>query len=142
MTTSEGNDGPWSSFELRVGTPAQNIRVFPGTSSTSTLVVLPQGCLSGTPGDCANARGGLFNISASTTWSNIGLYELGFENNLGFTDAGQFGNDAGGLLCPSNGLEHQLISLQSVLDIRAAEARQSTTRWWPGLQAQSFTWAC
>jgi hypothetical protein len=41
-------------------------------------------------------RGGIFNINASSTWSNIGIYGLGFENNLGYTDAGQFGFDAGG----------------------------------------------
>jgi len=123
---SEGNDGPWSSFELRVGTPAQNVRFLPGTSSTSTLVVLPEGCRSGQPSNCANARGGIFNISASSTWSNIGIYELGFENNLGYTDAGQFGFDTGGFpsvnrYCSNkrcNKTENQLAS-----DIKAAEAR-------------------
>jgi hypothetical protein len=123
VTKSEGNDGPWSSFELRVGTPAQNVRVFPGTSSTSTLVVLPEGCPSGGPSDCANARGGIFNISASTTWNNIGIFALGFENNLGFTDAGQFGYDTGRLLCSTVSLKTPIDLSQSVLDTRAAQAR-------------------
>ncbi|KAH8705733.1 aspartic peptidase domain-containing protein [Talaromyces proteolyticus] len=93
----EGNDGPWSSFELRVGTPAQNVRVLPGTSSTSTLVVLPLGCSSSAPYNCADLRGGLFNTSTSTTWSQIGDYNLGFEASLGHNDAGEFGYDTVGL---------------------------------------------
>lgn len=92
---SEGNDGPWSSFELRVGTPAQNVRVLPGTSSTSTLVVLPLGCSSSAPYNCASLRGGLFNTSASSTWDVIGDYNLGFEASLGYEDAGKFAYDTG-----------------------------------------------
>lgn len=92
---SEGVDGPWSSFELRVGTPAQNLRLLPGTSSTQTLVVLPEGCQIIKVNDCANSRGDLFNTTASHTWKDIGLFELGFENSLGFTDNGDFGYDTG-----------------------------------------------
>ncbi|GFP54469.1 candidapepsin-2 [Trichoderma asperellum] len=93
----EGVDGPWSSFELRVGTPAQNIRILPGTSSTQTLVVLPEGCQIIKVDDCADSRGKLFNTTASSTWKEIGLYNLGFENVLGFTDNGEFGYDTVGL---------------------------------------------
>lgn len=92
---SEGVDGPWSTFELRVGTPAQNIRILPGTSSTQTLVVLPEGCQIINVTDCANSRGNLFNTTASKTWKEIGLFSLGFENSLGFTDNGEFGHDTG-----------------------------------------------
>lgn len=92
---SEGVDGPWSTFELRVGTPAQNIRILPGTSSTQTLVVLPEGCQIINVTDCANSRGDLFNTTASKTWKEIGLFSLGFENALGFTDNGEFGHDSG-----------------------------------------------
>lgn len=91
---SEGIDGPWSTFELRVGTPAQNIRFLPGTSSTLTTVVLPEGC-QGQPKDCAENRGGVFNKTASTTWSEIGLFNLGFEKGLGYNDNGDFGHDTG-----------------------------------------------
>jgi hypothetical protein len=78
-----------------VGTPQQNLRVFPGTSSTETIVVLPEGCSSGQPADCANSRGGIFNLTSSSTWKSIGIYELGFENSLGYTDNGEFGFDSG-----------------------------------------------
>ncbi|EHK44452.1 hypothetical protein TRIATDRAFT_24056, partial [Trichoderma atroviride IMI 206040] len=92
-----GVDGPWSSFELRVGTPAQNLRILPGTSSTQTLVVIQEGCQIIKVNDCANSRGELFNTTASHTWKEIGLFELGFENSLGFTDNGEFGYDTVGL---------------------------------------------
>ncbi|TFA99716.1 hypothetical protein CCMA1212_008467 [Trichoderma ghanense] len=93
----EGPDGPWATFELRVGTPAQNLRVLPGTSSTQTVVVLPEGCQIINVTDCANSRGGLFNTSASKTWDEIGLFGLGIENSLGYTDNGEFGHDTVGL---------------------------------------------
>lgn len=93
----EGDDGPWSSFELRVGTPAQNLRILPGTSSTQTLVVIQEGCQIIKVNDCANSRGEIFNTTASHTWKEIGLFELGFENSLGFTDRGEFGYDTVGL---------------------------------------------
>ncbi|EGR47485.1 uncharacterized protein TRIREDRAFT_108686 [Trichoderma reesei QM6a] len=93
----EGIDGPWSTFELRVGTPAQNLRVLPGTSSTQTVVVLPEGCQIIKVTDCANSRGGLFNTTASKTWDDIGLYGLGIENSLGYSDNGEFGHDTVGL---------------------------------------------
>ncbi|KAH6605556.1 acid protease [Trichoderma cornu-damae] len=93
----EGIDGPWSTFELRVGTPAQNLRILPGTSSTQTLVVLPEGCQIINVTNCADSRGNLFNTTASKTWKEIGLFNLGFENALGFTDNGEYGYDTVGL---------------------------------------------
>ncbi|KAH0494794.1 hypothetical protein TgHK011_008383 [Trichoderma gracile] len=93
----EGVDGPWSTFELRVGTPAQNLRVLPGTSSTQTVVVLPEGCQIINVTDCSKSRGGLFNTTASSTWDEIGLFGLGIENSLGYTDNGEFGHDTVGL---------------------------------------------
>ncbi|KAL7817961.1 aspartic peptidase domain-containing protein [Trichoderma aethiopicum] len=93
----EGVDGPWSTFELRVGTPAQNLRVLPGTSSTQTVVVLPEGCQIINVTGCANSRGGLFNTTASKTWDEIGLFGLGIENSLGYSDNGEFGHDTVGL---------------------------------------------
>ncbi|RFU78261.1 acid protease [Trichoderma arundinaceum] len=93
----DGIDGPWSTFELRVGSPAQNLRILPGTSSTQTLVVLPEGCQIIKVADCANSRGNLFNKTASKTWNEIGLFNLGFENALGFKDNGDYGYDTVGL---------------------------------------------
>lgn len=58
-------------------------------------MVLPEGCQIIKVDDCADSRGKLFNTTASSTWKEIGLYNLGFENVLGFTDNGEFGYDTG-----------------------------------------------
>lgn len=64
----EGYDGPWSSFSIGVGTPAQSLRVLVSTSSPGTVVVLQDGCVSG-DAICPTARGGLFNNATSQSWS-------------------------------------------------------------------------
>lgn len=142
--SSEGVDGPWSSFELRVGSPAQNLRILPGTSSTQTLVVLQEGCQIIKVNDCANSRGELFNTTASHTWKEIGLFELGFENSLGFTDNGEFGYDTGkATFCLSITLHaHIDAKFQSGSGILAVVALLSTTPSLLVLQAQSFIWEC
>jgi hypothetical protein len=38
-------------------------------------------------------RGGLFNLSGSTTWENEGLYLLGLDSQLGFNGSGDYGLD-------------------------------------------------
>lgn len=94
----DGNDGPWSSFTLQVGTPAQDVKVFVSTAGYQTWVVLPQGCTASDPADCGKLRGGEFLTDQSTTWapnngSINGLFELGIENNLGYSGNGEFGYD-------------------------------------------------
>jgi hypothetical protein len=95
----DGNDGPWSSFTLQVGTPAQDVKAFISTASTQTWVVVPDGCDSSDPPNCNLLRGGEFVLNQSSTWvpnlisppSNI--YELYIESNLGYTGNGEYGFD-------------------------------------------------
>ncbi|KAF8851774.1 hypothetical protein BDZ45DRAFT_707718 [Acephala macrosclerotiorum] len=82
----EGIGGPWPSFELRVGTLAQNVRFFLGSSSTSTV-----------GSDCVNVKGGIFTPNSSTTWDSINMYGLEFEQNLGYTNSAEFGLEIVGL---------------------------------------------
>ncbi|KAF7944211.1 hypothetical protein EAE96_010613 [Botrytis aclada] len=102
----DGDDGDWSSLALRVGSPAQDVRVLVSTNSPQTLVVLGLGCTSAAiepvPSSCANARGGLFNNSLSNTWEDIGLFGIngngvGFQANLGYSQSADFGLDSIGL---------------------------------------------
>lgn len=91
----DGNDGPWSTFVVRIGNPPQTVRVLASTTIPETWVVLVDGC---TPRDgpkCANSRGNLFNKTISTTWEDQGNFTLGAERNLNFTefDRGNYGND-------------------------------------------------
>ncbi|KAF6222668.1 hypothetical protein HO133_000715 [Letharia lupina] len=39
------------------------------------------------------SRGGLFNSSDSSSWSNIGNYSMGLEMNLGYSDNATYGHD-------------------------------------------------
>lgn len=82
----DGNDGPWSSFSINVGTPPQSVRVLVSTTVGETWVVsqnLTQGgCLSTDPSSCPNSRGGLVNVNSSSTWQDQGIYALGDEQNL------------------------------------------------------------
>ncbi|TVY13584.1 hypothetical protein LARI1_G008652 [Lachnellula arida] len=64
----DGNDGPWSSFSLRVGTPPQNVRVMVSTASNQPLVVLLEGCNTTDPSNCPNSRGALFQINGSSSY--------------------------------------------------------------------------
>ncbi|KAK4628573.1 uncharacterized protein CLAFUR5_04614 [Fulvia fulva] len=108
----EGNDGHWSTVFLDVGTPAQQVRLLPGTSATAgdaIWVVLPEGCSQANPSlpeaDCDEARGGLFERNSSTTWTtsrlatsrlaNGGLYELDTyeESKLGLNGNAYYGFD-------------------------------------------------
>ncbi|KAL8967553.1 MAG: hypothetical protein Q9183_002863 [Haloplaca sp. 2 TL-2023] len=99
----EGNDGPWSSFTLQVGTPVQDVRVLVSTSSQVSWIVLEGiGCRANDE-VCANARGGLFDMNASSTWESNGFWQLGNERNLGIFANGLFGNDTLGLGIPGSG---------------------------------------
>lgn len=92
----DGDDGQWSSFPLRVGTPAQNVRVLISTAATNTWVVAdPEGCEGFALSDCADTRGSLFSSNKSTTWVDNGPFGLLIEQNLGYDDAGEFGFDTG-----------------------------------------------
>ena len=64
----DGNDGPWSSFLLRVGSPPQSMRVLISTASNQPWVVLPEGCSLCVPSDCPQIRGGIFHLNQSSTW--------------------------------------------------------------------------
>ncbi|KAK4239380.1 acid protease [Achaetomium macrosporum] len=97
----EGNDGPWSTFDIRVGEPEQYIRVLVSTASPFSLVPFAdQACSSSVfetvPADCAVSRGNLFNHNQSSTWHDVGVYGInqngvGLEANLGYEQRAQFG---------------------------------------------------
>jgi len=108
----DGNDGRWSSFIVRVGTPEQTFRVFPATSGHETFLPVPEGCIETDPSNCGSLRGAYpFNgkesngyaVNASSTWKDIGLYNLAFGDNLGMSDNGMYGFDTLGLTLQNSG---------------------------------------
>ncbi|KAI0106264.1 aspartic peptidase domain-containing protein [Nemania sp. FL0031] len=72
-----GIDGNWSSTTLFVGEPAQEIDVLVSTSISEVWVVEDGGCRSPL---CDDARGGVFNTSASKSWSPMGMWQLGLKS--------------------------------------------------------------
>lgn len=89
---SDGNDGPWSSFFIQVGTPAQALRVLVSTAISTTWVIISAGCPASVT-TCPSGRGGIYNPNGSSTWEVHGEYELYVEQNLNINEAGRFGND-------------------------------------------------
>ncbi|KAF7712189.1 Uncharacterized protein PECH_003971 [Penicillium ucsense] len=122
----DGNDGPWSSFFIRVGTPEQTVRVLISTASPESIVVLSEyGCsrsvFETVPADCAVSRGTLFSVNQSTSWIDQGLFGInqqgvGFEANLGYDVRADFGLETLG-----TGLSGLKLKNQTVAGIAAPE---------------------
>ena len=92
----EGVDGTWSTFEIRVGTPAEVYRVLPATSWQETWVIyglaatVCDASVGVTP-NCQDARGGTFSNFTSSTWESEGQFTLGVDTNLGESGVGLYG---------------------------------------------------
>lgn len=94
----DGIDGTWSTFTLRVGTPEQFVRTYISFASYQTWVVIPQGCSNAADQDaCAENRGWLFESNASTTWEQVGIYDLWIENDMDYLGNAIYGYDQVGL---------------------------------------------
>ena len=118
----DGNDGPWSSFTVQVGSPSQNVRVLISSSGSSLWTVVPDGCTKNDAFNCAELRGRVFNPNASSTWTDKGLFSLPFlaEQSLGYTGNGQFGFDTITLGLQGSGgpkLDHQVIAGFATKDV-------------------------
>ena len=92
----DGDDGPWSSFTLRLGTPEQNVRVFVSSSSPDTWVVLPNACSTG-DSNCLEERGQTYDYNTSSTWRQHGFFQISTEQNLNLSAQAVFGNETLGL---------------------------------------------
>lgn len=120
FVSSEGNDGPWSTFFLRVGTPEQSVRVLVSTASPESLVVLSDyGCsksvFTTVPSNCATSRGTLFTANQSSSWNELGLYGInddgvGLEANLGYSQRAEFARDTLGVGLTGPKLENQTLA--------------------------------
>ncbi|OJD33455.1 acid protease [Diplodia corticola] len=116
----DGNDGEWTSYNLRLGAPQpQNVRVFPSTKSNYIWAIDPRGCPDQWyPGqdpvkDCEDNRGGFFDGNNSVGWTELSVYKLHVDEDIGYEGAnGVFGFDQVGLdyLGAGGNLNHQLIA--------------------------------
>ncbi|KAK4099677.1 acid protease [Parathielavia hyrcaniae] len=83
-----GIDGTWSNFAFFVGSPAQVVYLTAATTLSEIWVVSTGGCI---PIQlCIDARGGVFDISASETWRSLGSWQLGM-NKTGMGGNGDYG---------------------------------------------------
>jgi hypothetical protein len=90
----DGNDGSWSTFEIRVGNPSLKFRVIPSFLSSSTWVPTTQGCQTtntGTfiPSNCSQWRGldpgnpGYnYKDSVGANGYDVSYLDLGPQTNL------------------------------------------------------------
>ncbi|KAI0426730.1 aspartic peptidase domain-containing protein [Xylaria sp. FL1042] len=116
----EGNDGPWSTFNLRVGTPEQDVRVIVSTASPESFVVLSDyGCsasvFDAVPPNCAVSRGNLLNSNGSSSWHDLGLFGInedgvGLEANLGYSVRADFATETVGLGLTGPSLDNQTVA--------------------------------
>jgi hypothetical protein len=93
---SMGNDGPWSTFALRVGNPPQFVKVLASTSSPETFLVDSKGCTSSDPRDCPDDRGLFFDSHTSNSWQdwpNGTEYALDADRGLPMDGRARYGTD-------------------------------------------------
>ena len=80
------------------------------------------GCLSTDPSTCAQSRGALFNLNASSTWKDQGIFGVGLEVNLpdyvGNYDNGDYGLDTLGVGLPGSGpsLDNMVVAALATKD--------------------------
>ncbi|KAK4987320.1 hypothetical protein LTR66_007623 [Elasticomyces elasticus] len=119
----DGNDGSWSTFIVRVGSPPQDFRVLPSTEGQETWIPVPEGCTAtGDPSNCGSLRGVMpfngvagsgFLVNKSSTWISNGIFTLDLEYNLGYQGSGLYGFDTVGLQIENSGglsQTHQVVA--------------------------------
>jgi len=105
----DGNDGSWSTFAIRVGTPAQTFRTLPATTGQEIWVPLPEACPNNLEVDCTKTRGAfnsLFRPNNSSSWKELGIYDLVLNQELNYSGGGLYGLEKVGLqIANSGGIE-------------------------------------
>lgn len=105
----DGIDGSWNTIPLRIGSPEQFTRAFVSTASQQTWAIFDQACIvNGTKTNtnasvlvvdrtCYEDRGRTFSTDDSSSFRDIGFYQLWLEKNLGLMGNGKYGYDDVGL---------------------------------------------
>ncbi|CBY00135.1 hypothetical protein LEMA_P012650.1 [Plenodomus lingam JN3] len=88
-----GMDGAWNTFSLRVGSQQTNTSVLVSTAAKHILLVDAPACAQNAQQDCEDSHGRSFNHSQSTTFQELGDYELGSDGYRGLSGTGHYGLD-------------------------------------------------
>ncbi|KAL6704358.1 hypothetical protein ACN47E_008314 [Coniothyrium glycines] len=108
----DGNDGRWSSFVVRAGTPEQSFRIFPSTVTSEVFLPMAGACKDGAPDNCSFNRGaeyyngrpnGGFQSTTSSTWHEIGIFGTSLREELGYNASALYGLDNLGLMIANSG---------------------------------------
>jgi hypothetical protein len=125
----DGNDGRWSTFVIRVGSPEQNFRVLPALATGETVIPLPDGCIESDPPNCGALRGVYpfqgrssngFLVNESSTWLEIGLYDTSLKKELNYSVNALYGLDNVGLMVQNSGgptLSNQVVAGIAAKDV-------------------------
>lgn len=137
-----GIDGTWNTFSIQIGSQGQNVSVLVSTTSPQVSVMNAQACttvvLSSLPdsvsqmslGQCGSSRGFLFNTSQSSTWFQIGYYDLQAPITSNVDAIGLFGLERVGFGLP-NGEEGPTLSNTTVGTI-GTYSSLATPEFWLG----------
>ena len=118
----DGNDGAWSTFIVRVGTPEQSFRVLPSTNGQEIWVPVIGACVENYTESCGDVRGvngfqqqphGGFEANRSMSWVEEGIFDLSTDANLGYQGRGLYGFDTLALAAQGAGgpvLENQTVA--------------------------------
>jgi hypothetical protein len=124
-----GNDGRWSSFVLRVGTPSQDFHVLPASRSGEAYIPIADGCSEDNSTDCGALRGAYdfngrpsngFVANASSSWHELGIYDMDIRPELGFNANALYGRDNLGFMIENSGgarLPNQVIAAVTEPDV-------------------------
>lgn len=114
--SSLGNDGAWSPFVVKVGTPPTPLKLLASTEIPEILVVVSLGCQNA-PSNCSDARGGTFGLEDSRTWSNKSgansIFKLSAEANLQLDINALYGFDTVQIGSPGKSnatVDHQVVA--------------------------------
>lgn len=119
----DGNNGNWSTFVVRVGTPEQDFRVLPAPVTGEVLIPDPAACQQsrGEPSNCGILRGVVnasysagFSSNASKTWNPVAKFMNNIFCELGYVSGATFGRDSVGLMVQNSGgptLQDQVVGL-------------------------------
>lgn len=91
---------------MDLGSNTQQVRLLPATGQGAVWAVVPEGCTDQDPATCKDTRGGLYLRNTTSSWSQVGLYQLSLieEQLLNYSGNGIYGTDKVGLAWPGDNL--------------------------------------
>ncbi|KAF9699757.1 hypothetical protein EKO04_002570 [Ascochyta lentis] len=135
-----GNDGQWSTFYVHVGTPPQHFHVLPSLNSQTIYIPRASDCQNIPIADCGTSRGAEafasntssgFDVNASSTWHDLGLYDLEPGTKFELDGTSLYGYDKAGISFVG-GTNDNLTLDQQAVGAYSTPSRLGLSRLWLG----------